>query len=113
MSGHTAQPRSVDWIVFIVAWLVASAIRLLVWTFTASDCGGPGAPYPGGCPAFSQGQDLQTLVFVAGGFVLLVLIQLMFMLLRPRSLYRWLTLLLYAVLLIVGPFFLLVPPPKA
>lgn len=112
MGGHTAQPRSVHWIVFLVVWLVASGIRLFVWTFTASDCGGPGAPYPGGCPAFSKGQDFQTLVFIAGGFVLLVLIQLAFMLLRPRSCYRWSTLALYAALLLVGPFFLLVPPPK-
>lgn len=87
-------------------------MRLVLWSSAASDCGGPGAPYSGGCPAFSAGQDLQTLVFVIGGFVLLVLIQLAFVLLRLRSLYRWLTLSLHAVLLILGPCFLLVPPPK-
>lgn len=107
-----AHPRR-DWGVLLAIYMIASAFRLLVWVFSTGDCHGAGAQYPGGCPAFTSGMDLQTAAFVGGGLVLLPVIQLCFMLLRPRKSFRLLILLLYAALLFAGPLLLLIPPPKA
>lgn len=96
----------------VVIYLIASAVRVLACSFSESDSHGAGTQYPGGCPAFSSGMDVQTGVFVGGGLGILLVLQLGFVLLRTGGTFRPLILLLYALLLLVGPLFLLVPCPK-
>jgi len=85
----------------------------LSYIWIGDDCRGPGAAYPGGCPAYSAAASFRyDLFFLSTLFLLIGLLTLFSRVNLARS-YRIGLFLLYSVWLVFGPYLILLPPLPA